>query len=73
MTSRHYIRDVRAKVTKRVETEVEKARRVLKRAEAAELKNENARIAAHKKLWKQLHKELKAYLKARPALANLLK
>ena len=67
------VRDVRAKVTKRVETEVEKARRALERAEAAELKKENARIAAHKKLWKQLHKELKAYLKARPALANLLK
>ncbi len=73
VTSRHYIRDVRAKVTKRVETEVEKARRALERAEAAELKKENARIAAHKKLWKQLHKELKAYLKARRALANLLK
>ena len=67
------VRDVRAKVTKRVETEVEKARRALERAEAAELKKENARIAAHEKLWKQLHKELKAYLKARPALANLLK
>ena len=58
------VRDVHAKVTKRAETEVEKARRALERAEAAELKKENARIAAHKKLWKQLHKELKAYLKA---------
>ena len=37
-----------------------------------ELKKENARIAAQKKLRKQLHKELKAYLKARPALTNLL-
>ena len=63
------------KVTKRVESEVEKARspKALDRAEAAELKKENARITAHKKLWKQLHKELEAYLKARPALANLLK
>ena len=67
------VRDVRAKVTKRVETEVEKARKALDRAEAAELKKENARITAHKKLRKQLHKELKAYLKARPVLANLLK
>ena len=67
------VRDVRAKVTKRAETEVEKARKVLDRAEAAELKKENARIAAHKKLRKQLHKELKAYLKSRPALAKLLK
>ena len=66
------VQDVRAKVTKRVETEVEKARRALDRAEAAELKKENARIAAHKKLWKQVHKKLKAYLKIRPALANLL-
>ena len=67
------VRDVRAKVTKRAESEVEKARRALDRAEAAELKKENARITAQKKLRKQLHKELKAYLKARPALANLLK
>ena len=67
------VRGVREKVTKIVETEVEKARRALERAEAAELKKENARIAAHRKLWKQLHKELKAYLKARPALAYLLK
>ncbi len=67
------MRDVRAKVTKRAENEVERARRALDRAEAAELKKENARIAAQKKLRKQLYKELKAYLKARPALANLLK
>lgn len=44
------VRDVRAKVTKREETEVEKARKALERAEAAELKKENARIGAHKKL-----------------------
>ena len=56
--------DVRAKVTKRVETKVEKARRALEQVEAMELKKENARIAAHKKLWRQLHKVLKAYLKA---------
>lgn len=42
-------------------------------AEATELKKENARIAAQKKLRKQLLKELKAYLKAWPALAKLLK
>ena len=42
------VRDVLAKVTKRVETEVEKARRTLERGEAVELKKENARIAAHK-------------------------
>ena len=58
---------------KRTETEVEKARKVLDRAEAVELKKENVKIAAYQKLRKQLHKELKAYLKARPALAKLLK
>ena len=42
------VRDMRAKVTKRVEIEVEKARGALERAEAVELKKENARIAAHK-------------------------
>ena len=67
------VRDVSAKITKRAETEVEKAMRALDRAEAVELEKENARIAAQKKLWKQLHRELKAYLKARPTLANLLK
>lgn len=40
------VRDLRARVTKRVETEVEKARRALDRAETAELKKENARKAA---------------------------
>lgn len=64
---------MRAKITKRVETEFEKARRALDRAEAGELKKENARITAYKKLKKQIHKELKAYLKARLALTNLLK
>ena len=67
------VRDIQAKVTKRAENEVEKARKALDRAEAAELKKENAKIAAHKKLRKQLHKELRAYLKARPALAKLFK
>ena len=47
-----------------------KRQRALDRAEAAELKKENERIAAQKKLRKQLHKELRTYLKARPALAN---
>ena len=67
------VRDVQAKVTKRAENEVEKARRALDQAEAAELKKENAKIAVQKKIRKQLHKELKVYLKARPTLANLLK
>ena len=67
------VRDVRAKVTTREETEVEKARKTLEWIEAAELKKENTRIVAHKKLWKQVHRELKAYLKARLALAKLLK
>ncbi len=67
------VRDVRAKVTKQAESEVEKAKMALDRAEAEELKKENARIAAQKKLQKQPHKKLKAYLKAWPALANLLK
>ena len=39
---------MRAKATKRAETEVEKARKALDRAVAAELKQENARIAAQK-------------------------
>ena len=60
------VRDVRAKVTKRTENEG------LDRTEAAELKKENARIAAHKRLREQLHKELKVYLKPWSALANLL-
>lgn len=42
------VRDLRAKITKMEETEVEKARKALERAEAAELKKENTRIAAHK-------------------------
>ncbi len=61
------------KITKRAETEVEKAKKALDQVDASELKKENARIAAQKKLQKQLHKDLKVYLKARPALANLLK
>ena len=44
------VRDVRAKVTRKEETEVEKARKALERAEVAELKKENTKIAAHKKL-----------------------
>ena len=52
---------------------MEKAKKALDRAEAAELKKENAKIATHKKLQKQLHKELRAYLKSHPALAKLLK
>ena len=67
------VRDMRANITKRVETEVKKARKALDQAEAAELEKENARIVAHKNLWKQLHKDLKAYLKVWPASANLLK
>ena len=61
------------KITKREKTEIKKPKKVLKQIEMAELKKENIKIAAHKKLWKQVHKELKAYLKGRPALANLLK
>ena len=57
----------------RSKIEAEKAKRALDRAEAAELKKGHARIAVQKKLWKQLHRELKAYPKARATLANLLK
>ncbi len=64
---------MRAKIMKREETEVEKARKALEQVEAAELKKANTRITAHKKLWKQVYKKLKSYLKGRPALANLLK
>ena len=64
---------MRAKILKREKTEVEKARKALEQVEVVEFKKENTRIAVHKKLWKQVHKELKVYLKGRPALANLLK
>lgn len=43
---------MRAQVTKRAESEVEKARKALDRAEAAELKKKNARIVAQKKITK---------------------
>ena len=43
---------MRAKIMKRAKTEVEKAKRALKQAKAAELIKENARIAIHKKLAK---------------------
>lgn len=56
-----------------METEFEKVKRALDQTVVTELRKENAKIAAQKKLWKQLPKELKAYLKARPSLANLLK
>ncbi len=52
---------------------MEKAKKAVDQAKAAELKKENARITVQKKVRKLLHKELKAYFKARPALANLLK
>lgn len=56
-----------------MKNEVKIARKTLNWAEVAELKKENTRIAVPKKLWKQLYKELRAYLKAWQALANLLK
>lgn len=42
------VQNVHAKVRKRVETEVEKARRTLEQGEAIKLKKGNARIATHK-------------------------
>lgn len=39
-----------AKVIKRVETEIKKAKKGLEQIEVAELKKENIRIAAYKKL-----------------------
>lgn len=41
---------MRAKITKKEETKVEKARKTLEQAEAAELKKENTKIAIYKKL-----------------------
>ena len=67
------VRDMRAKITKREKTEIKKLRKALEQVEAAELKKENTRIAAYKQLLKQIYRELKAYLKAQPALAKLLK
>ena len=67
------VQDLCAKITRREETEIKKARKALEQAEVAELKKENTRIATHKKLLKQVYKELKAYLKAQSALAKLLK
>lgn len=58
------VQNMHANVIKRAKTEVEKVRRVLKQAEATELKKKIAKIAAPKKLKKQLYKKLKAYLKA---------
>ena len=66
------VRDVPARIAKRNATEVEKARKALERAEAAEARKEKAWLATQKNLQKQLHKELKAFVKARPALAILL-
>lgn len=38
------------KVTKKVKTKIKKIRKALEQAEVAELKKENSRIAAYKKL-----------------------
>ena len=67
------VQNVYAKVIRREKTKVEKARKALERAKVAELKKENTKIATHKKLWKQVHKEFKTYLKARPVLGKSLK
>ncbi len=66
------MRDVYARIAKRNANEVEKAQKALERAEAAEARKKKAWLATRKRLQKQLHKELKAFLKARPALAILL-
>ena len=58
---------------KLAKTKVENAKKILDQAKVMKLKKENVKIVVHKNLQKQLHKELKAYLKARPALAKLLK
>ena len=67
------IRDMYAKIIKKVETKIEKVRKTLDQVEVAELKKEHISTIAHKKLRKKLYIELKAYSKARPALPNLLK
>ena len=67
------VREVRGRITKRAEDEVEKARNALKRAGiAAEKKAKAGGINARKRTKKALFKEVKAYLKARPQLATSL-
>lgn len=61
------------KITKKIETKIKKTRKALDQAGTIELKNKNIKITAYKKLKKQLYKKLKFYLKAQPALANILK
>lgn len=64
--------EVREKIAKRAEDEVEKARNALRRAEIAAEKKEKAEVNAQKKTKKALFKEVKEYLKARPQLAKSL-
>ena len=67
------VRNIQAKITKRVKAKIKMVKKALEQGKVIELKKENIKIAAHKKLQKQLHKKLKAYLKVQPALAYLLK
>ena len=57
---------------RRAEGEVEKARNALRRAEIAAEKKAKVEINAQKKIKKALFKRVKAYLKARPQLAKSL-
>ncbi len=63
---------VHARIAKRNANEVEKTRKALERAQSAKARKKKAWLATQKRLQKQLHKELKAFLKARPALVILL-
>ncbi|MCJ1349797.1 hypothetical protein MMC31_008038 [Peltigera leucophlebia] len=66
------LREVRGRITKRAEDEVEKARNAVRRAEIAAGKKEKAEIIAQKRTKKALFKEVKAYLEARPQLPKSL-
>ncbi len=64
--------EIRGRITKKAEDEVEKARNALRRAEIAAEKKAKAEINAQKRTKKTLFKKVKAYLKARPQLAKSL-
>ena len=63
--------DVWANVSKRAETEVEKAKKAFRSSWGGRVeKGKRKDRCGKKKVSRQLHKKLKAYLKARPVLAN---
>ncbi len=66
------VHEIRGRITKQAEDEVEKARNSLRQAEIAVEKKAKAEINAQKRTKKALFKEVKAYLKARSQLPKSL-